>query len=41
MRSGDLESIFEKARESIGLGDDDDATAFEWPLKLFWARQIV
>jgi serine/threonine protein kinase len=41
MRSGDLESVFKKARQSIGLGDDDDATAFEWSLKLSWAHQIA
>jgi serine/threonine protein kinase len=41
MCTGDLESVFEKARQSIGLGDNDDATAFEWPLKLSWARQIA
>ena len=41
IRSGDLESVFEKARESISLGDDNVAAAFEWPLKLSWARQIA
>lgn len=41
MPSGDLQSVFEDARKSFGLGNDDDATAFDWPLKLSWARQIV
>jgi serine/threonine protein kinase len=41
MRSGDLQSVFEDARKIFGLGDDDDATAFDWPLKLSWARQIA
>lgn len=41
MPSGDLQSVFEDARKSFGLGSDDDATAFDWPLKLSWARQIV
>ena len=41
MCTGDLESVFEKTRKSIGLGDDDDGTAFEWSLKLSWAHQIT
>jgi hypothetical protein len=38
MHSGNLESVFETARQSIGLGNDDDGTLFERPLKLSWAR---
>ena len=41
MCSGNLGNIFEKARQITGLCEDDDATAFEWPLKLTWARQIA
>ena len=41
MRSGNLESVFENARKSIGLSDNDNATAFNWPLKLSWARQVT
>ncbi|KIM43843.1 hypothetical protein M413DRAFT_443723 [Hebeloma cylindrosporum] len=39
--SVDLKSVFMAARQTLGLGDDDDATAFEWPVKLSWARQIT
>jgi serine/threonine protein kinase len=41
IRTGDLERVSKKARQSISLGDDDDAIAFERPLKLSWARQIT
>ncbi|KIM37914.1 hypothetical protein M413DRAFT_448181 [Hebeloma cylindrosporum] len=41
IRSGDLGNVFERARRGLGLGNEDDATAFEWPLKLSWARQIT
>ncbi|KIM43850.1 hypothetical protein M413DRAFT_68689, partial [Hebeloma cylindrosporum] len=39
--SGDLKSVFTAARQSLGLSADLDATAFEWPVKLSWARQIT
>ena len=40
MCTGDLESVLKKACQSIGLGDDDDGTAFGWSLKLSWACHI-
>lgn len=39
--SGNLQSVFMAARQSLGLGDEGDAVAFDWPLKLSWARQIT
>jgi serine/threonine protein kinase len=41
MRCGNLENVFRDARNDLGLADDDDADAFDWPLKLSWAHQIT
>ena len=38
---GDLAEVFDAGRTNLGLTEDSDAIAFEWSLKLSWARQIA
>jgi serine/threonine protein kinase len=41
MYTGDLERVFIKARRDLGVSKRDDESAFDWSLKLTWARQIT
>jgi serine/threonine protein kinase len=41
MPHGDLAEVFNAERMKLGLTEDCDAIAFDWSLKLSWARQIT
>lgn len=41
MHHGDLANVFDMARTDRALADDSNAIAFDWRLKLSWARQIT